>query len=69
MGDTGSLAIGGLLGTLAVVGKFEIYLAFLAGIFHDQNFDFLKHPGASGDDVHMTDGDRIKGSRITCFHF
>jgi len=33
MGDTGSLAIGGLLGTLAVVGKFEIYLAFLAGIF------------------------------------
>ena len=33
MGDTGSLAIGGLLGTLAIIGKFEIYLAFLAGIF------------------------------------
>lgn len=33
MGDTGSLALGGLLGTLAVVGKFEFYLIILAGIF------------------------------------
>lgn len=33
MGDTGSLAIGGLLGVLAVMGKFEIYLIILAGIF------------------------------------
>jgi len=33
MGDTGSLAIGGLLGTVAVMGKFEIYLALIAGIF------------------------------------
>lgn len=33
MGDTGSLAIGGLLGTLAVVGKFEFSLIILAGIF------------------------------------
>lgn len=33
MGDTGSLAIGGLLGTLAIMGKFEIYLIILAGIF------------------------------------
>lgn len=33
MGDTGSLAIGGLLGTLAVVGKFEFLLIFLGGIF------------------------------------
>ena len=33
MGDTGSLAIGGLLGTLAIMGKFEIYLVVLAGIF------------------------------------
>lgn len=33
MGDTGSLAIGGLLGTLAVVGKFEFYLLILAGVF------------------------------------
>ena len=33
MGDTGSLAIGGILGVLAVMGKFEIYLIFLAGIF------------------------------------
>lgn len=33
MGDTGSLAIGGLLGTLAVIGKFEFLLIFLAAIF------------------------------------
>lgn len=33
MGDTGSLAIGGLLGVLAVMGKFEIYLIILAGTF------------------------------------
>lgn len=33
MGDTGSLALGGLLGTLAVMGKFEILLIFLGGIF------------------------------------
>ena len=33
MGDTGSLAIGGLLGTLAVIGKFEFLLIFLGGVF------------------------------------
>lgn len=33
MGDTGSLAIGGLLGTLAVVGKFEFWLVIIAGVF------------------------------------
>jgi len=33
MGDTGSLAIGGLLGVLAIMGKFEVYLIILAGIF------------------------------------
>ncbi len=33
MGDTGSLAIGGLLGTLAVMGKFEILLILLGGVF------------------------------------
>jgi len=33
MGDTGSLALGGLLGTLAVVGKFEFWLLILAGVF------------------------------------
>lgn len=33
MGDTGSLAIGGLLGTVAVVGKFEFPLILLAGLF------------------------------------
>lgn len=33
MGDTGSLAIGGLLGVLAVMGKFELFLVILAGVF------------------------------------
>lgn len=33
MGDTGSLAIGGLLGTLAVVGKFEFLLIFFGAVF------------------------------------
>lgn len=33
MGDTGSLAIGGLLGTLAVMGRFEIIVLTMAGIF------------------------------------
>ena len=33
MGDTGSLAIGGLLGTLAVMGKFEFSLIFIAAVF------------------------------------
>ncbi|MCD8377978.1 MAG: phospho-N-acetylmuramoyl-pentapeptide-transferase [Candidatus Gastranaerophilales bacterium] len=33
MGDTGSLALGGLLGILAIMGKFEFYLIILAGIF------------------------------------
>lgn len=33
MGDTGSLAIGGLLGTLAVMGKFEFSLIILAAVF------------------------------------
>lgn len=33
MGDTGSLALGGLLGTLAVVGKFEFWLIVIAGVF------------------------------------
>lgn len=33
MGDTGSLALGGLMGTLAVLGKFEFELAIIAGVF------------------------------------
>ena len=33
MGDTGSLALGGLLGTVAVMGKFELFLIFLGVIF------------------------------------
>lgn len=33
MGDTGSLALGGVLGTLAVVGKFELSLLIIGLIF------------------------------------
>ena len=33
MGDTGSLAIGGLLGTMAILGKFELLLIFIGGVF------------------------------------
>lgn len=33
MGDTGSLALGGLLGTVAIIGKFELYLLFFGIIF------------------------------------
>lgn len=33
MGDTGSLALGGLLGTLAVMGKFELLLILIGMIF------------------------------------
>ena len=33
MGDTGSLALGGLLGTLAVMGKFELLLVVMAMVF------------------------------------
>ncbi len=32
MGDTGSLALGGLLGTLAIVGRCELLLAIFAGV-------------------------------------
>jgi phospho-N-acetylmuramoyl-pentapeptide-transferase len=33
MGDTGSLALGGLLGTVAVIAKHEIVLAVVGGLF------------------------------------
>src|SRR5690606_24416578 len=33
MGDTGSLALGGLLGSIAVVTKHEIVLAIIGGLF------------------------------------
>lgn len=33
MGDTGSLAIGGLLGTIAILGKFEFLLIFIGAVF------------------------------------
>jgi phospho-N-acetylmuramoyl-pentapeptide-transferase len=33
MGDTGSLALGGLIGTIAVATKHEIVLAIVGGLF------------------------------------
>ena len=33
MGDTGSLALGGLLGVLAVLGKFELLLVLIGAVF------------------------------------
>ena len=33
MGDTGSLALGGLLGTLAIIGRCELLLALFGGVF------------------------------------
>ncbi|MBQ4122304.1 phospho-N-acetylmuramoyl-pentapeptide-transferase [bacterium] len=33
MGDTGSLALGGLLATLAVMGKFELWVLFIGFVF------------------------------------
>jgi phospho-N-acetylmuramoyl-pentapeptide-transferase len=33
MGDTGSLALGGLLGTIAVIIKHEVVLAIIGGLF------------------------------------
>ena len=33
MGDTGSLALGGVLGTIAVIGKFEVWIIPIAFIF------------------------------------
>ena len=43
MGDTGSLAIGGLLGTLAVMGKFEILLIFLGAVFVIETLSVIIH--------------------------
>lgn len=33
MGDTGSLALGGVIGTLAVLGKLELWLIIIGGVF------------------------------------
>jgi len=33
MGDTGSMALGGLLGTLAIIGKFELWILIIGIIF------------------------------------
>ena len=44
MGDTGSLALGGMLGTIAVATKHEIVLAIVGGLFVAGGF-LGDHPG------------------------
>ena len=41
MGDTGSLALGGVLGTLAVIGKFEIWLLPISFIFISETLSVM----------------------------
>jgi len=41
MGDTGSLALGGLLGTVAVATKHEIVLAIIGGLFVVEAFSVI----------------------------
>jgi phospho-N-acetylmuramoyl-pentapeptide-transferase len=43
MGDTGSLAIGGLLGTIAVLGKFEFLLIFFGAVFVLETLSVIIH--------------------------
>ena len=41
MGDTGSLALGGVLGTMAVIGKFEIWLIPISFIFISETLSVM----------------------------
>ena len=41
MGDTGSLALGGVLGTLAVVGKFEVWILPISFIFISETLSVM----------------------------
>lgn len=45
MGDTGSLALGGLLGTVAVATKHEIVLAVIGGVFVMEAFSVIIQVG------------------------
>lgn len=45
MGDTGSLALGGLLGTVAVATKHEIVLALIGGLFVVEAFSVVIQVG------------------------
>jgi len=41
MGDTGSLALGGVLGTLAVIGKFEVWVLPISFIFISETLSVM----------------------------
>ena len=41
MGDTGSLALGGVLGTIAVIGKFEVWMLIIAFIFISETLSVM----------------------------
>ncbi|WP_455481619.1 phospho-N-acetylmuramoyl-pentapeptide-transferase [Bartonella sp. B35(2025)] len=45
MGDTGSLALGGLLGVVSVITKHEIVLAFVGGLFVLEGFSVVIQVG------------------------
>ena len=41
MGDTGSLALGGMLATIAIMGKFELWLIPIATIFISETLSVM----------------------------
>ena len=45
MGDTGSLALGGALGTMAVVAKHELVLVIVGGLFMVEMFSVMIQVG------------------------
>ncbi|MGN6536511.1 MAG: phospho-N-acetylmuramoyl-pentapeptide-transferase, partial [Mesorhizobium sp.] len=45
MGDTGSLALGGLIGTVAVATKHEIVMAIIGGLFVVEIFSVIIQVG------------------------
>jgi phospho-N-acetylmuramoyl-pentapeptide-transferase len=47
MGDTGSLALGGLIGTVAVATKHEIVLAIVGGLFVMEALSVIIQVGSS----------------------
>jgi UDP-N-acetylmuramoylalanine--D-glutamate ligase len=64
MGDTGSLALGGVLGTIAVVGKHEFALAVIGGLFVVQTHRQARVPHGADPSPFRTD--RLE--RTDCRH-
>ena len=59
MGDTGSLAVGGSLAAMAIVGKQEILLLVLMAVFLMEMFSVIIQVSV----VRLTGG-RVKGRRV-----